>query len=418
MPFVWCNPIFGLLLYFGCNIIRPEIVFWNFSSGSFAFKTYYIVLILVVILKGYICNVKKTYVDSAFLLIWLGIAVILSLYFSPYSDDDKIYYAIEILKIIGICLIMVLIVTNFDDLNRVQVWLVVCFFILGLYGIKQSLAGNDRLERLMGMGWGDSNGIAAIFVLFLPVALSYYYRDNYPKYISLLATFVIFLIVVCTKSRGGFLGLTTSIIAFGYYARNFKMLFKLIMPMILLVSPFITDSYIERLRTMQKAESLDTSALSRFMLWEAGIMIFRDNPIIGSGFLSFPEAKMKYKELFLNDREGDVLYEIVFREENKLVTHNAYIQVFADMGIVGGIPFCLIVFGGIFKGVKLRGMFLKDNLDKNKLSMAAGICAGMTGFAVSVITIDAVLCFFIYIQAVSLSILWNLIIKERSHVVS
>ena len=64
----------------------------------------------------------------------------------------------------------------------------------------------------MGKSWGDSNGVAAMFVLFFPVALSFINVTHAKllRYFALFSTLVIVLLIFYTNSRGGFLGLSAA----------------------------------------------------------------------------------------------------------------------------------------------------------------------------------------------------------------
>ena len=252
-----------------------------------------------------------------------------------------------------------------------------------------------------------------MFVMFLPVALATYFtQQGRVRFVTVSGIFVILIVIVCTKSRGGLMGLLCSMAAFGYYSRNMKKAVAIGALAVLIALPFVTDSYLERLQALEGTESLDLSARSRFVLWRAGMMIFIDNPITGSGFLTYPETKMKYENRFIEI--DDEVRHAVFNKEKLLVTHNAFIQVLADLGMLGGIPFCLLMLGGILKGLKVRSIIDRISPCKDELILLAGICAGLTGFTICIVTIDAVLCPFIYIQACFAALLLKDILNKRT----
>lgn len=340
------------------------------------------------------------------LMLWMLTAVFLSIFFTQYHVETNLYYAIELLKLFGICALIYLLVIDYSDMQQLQNTLLVCMTFLGIWGIEQQFRGNERLEGLGGSAWGDSNGVAAVFVLFLPVALAKVYSSlkRRDMWISLGMVAVMVALIVCTKSRGGLLGLLACIFCFGFYAREMSKVLKVAAIIALFAAPFATDAYLERMKTMQTTDSeeIDGSARSRLILWRAGLMVLADNPVLGTGFMTYPEAKMNYEHNFLN--LDDSFREWVFRKENKKVTHNTYIQILSDCGITGGLPFILLITGAIRTGFYARNK-LKDQPDNSQLLMLSGFCAGLTGFAVCIVFIDAIQSTFLFVQLVCAGIL-------------
>jgi O-antigen ligase len=290
--------------------------------------------------------------------------------------------------------------------------MLVCLSFIGIWGIEQQFRGNDRLEGLGGNAWGDSNGVAAIFVMFLPVAIARLFTSGSrrEKLAALGVVAIMVALVVCTKSRAGLLGLVAGIVAYGYFSCSMKKVVIAGLLMSLAAAPFATQAYLERMRTMKSAETLDDSARSRLVLWKAGLMIFADNPLVGTGFLTYPQAKMRYERHF--DQLDDKFRAEVFREQDRKVTHNTYIQMMADCGLMGIVPFLLLIAGGVFAGVRARSYRARHPDQRDQLTLLCGLSAGITGYAVCMITADMVTVMFLYVQLTFTAILSHLIAEQ------
>lgn len=413
IPLVFKRPLWGVAIYLGANVIRPEMLFWGGSGGAYVFKVYYGLIVVAAFFNGYFSRIGLVFRKEFLLMIWLTVAVYVSVLFAQYPVFRGDYYVEELLKGFGICALMYMLVEGIEDIKRLQNVLLGCFAFLGVWGIEQQFRGNERLEGLGGSAWGDSNGVAATFVLFLPVALAKMYSsENRKEYWQAVAIVSIMVaLIVCTKSRAGFLGLVVAVVSYGFYSRGLRQIAVASLLMAVAALPFATDAYLDRMKTMESSESLDPSAQSRLVLWEAGLMVFADNPVFGTGFLTYPEAKMKYEGRFLYlDPE---FRGWVFRAENKKVTHNTYIQVMSDCGLFGAVPFFLLIFGGIYAGVRCRRLQRLSTPDSGHLKWICGISAGITGFAVCIITIDSLMNLLLYVQLVFAAITYRFLVSSR-----
>lgn len=407
----WClkRPILALAIYLGANILRPEMFFWGGHTGSYLFLVYSAVIVIASFGGNYFSNLGRLRSREFLLMTWLFLAVLVSMFFADYYVIRSSYYAFELGKGFVICAFIYLLVSEFSEIRMVQNALLGCLALLGVWGVQQHFRGNERLEGLGGSAWGDSNGVASVFVLFLPVALAKAFSGSSRKerLFGWGCVAVMVVLVICTKSRGGLLGLVAAAVAFGFFTGRFRNVVVAALFMAVMALPFVTDSFLERVKTMESGRSLDGSASSRLVLWQAGLMIFTDHPVLGSGFLTYPEAKMKYQNRF-NDLDPD-FKGWVFREVDKKVTHNTYIQMLADCGLLGAIPFFLLVLGGVRAGFLARREAAADPAmapeKREQLTWLAGISAGLAGFAVCILTIDSLLLPFIYVQLVFAGVL-------------
>ncbi|CAH2031395.1 O-antigen ligase family protein [Trichlorobacter ammonificans] len=412
LPLVLKRPLWALTIYLGATVIRPEMLFWGGTSGSYVFMVYYLATLVGLYLRGELLNVGRVLQREFLLMLWMLGAILLSIELAQYPVFREYYYFIELLKGFLLCGCLYLLVKDFDDFRKIQVALLCCFAFLAVWGIDQHFRGNERLEGLGGSAWGDSNGVAATFILFLPAALALVFTaENRKQFWSGLGIAALMVaLIICTKSRSGLIGLAVALAMFGYYSRNMFRIARIAVILMVVALPFATQQYLERMNTMTGEGGFEQSARDRMAMWQAGLLIFADNPLVGTGFLTFPEAKMRYQDHFQHLDEE--FRASLFRVENKKVTHNTYIQLLADTGLLGALPFCLLVAGGIVLGLKARRLLAGAGELRRELLWISGLCAGIAGFAVCILSIDAAMSLELYVQLILASILYRITMER------
>ena len=414
VPLVLKRPLLGMMVYLGATVVRPEMLFWGSKTGSYVFMVYYVTTFTGMFLQGDFERIGRAVRRETMLMLWLLGAILLSVVLAQYPIFRGFYYVIELLKGFGICALLYLLVNNFEDFRKIQSVLLGCFAFMAVWGIDQHFRGNERLEGLGGSAWGDSNGVAATFILFLPVALAWAFasekRKHYWIYMGIAALMV--ALIVCTQSRSGLIGLVVSLAVLAFFSRSPLRVVRIVTILAIAALPFATQQYIGRMNTMAGDEAFQSSASDRITLWKAGLYIFADNPLVGTGFLTFPEAKMNYEDRFMYLE--DMFRESIFRADNKKVTHNTYIQLLSDCGLFGAAPFVLLIGGAVSLGLKARRMLLVSSEYTKELLWLSGLCAGIAGFAVCILSIDAAMSIELYVQIVLAAILYRIIIDKSA----
>lgn len=412
IPLVLKRPLWGMTFYLGASIVRPEMLFWGSRTGSYVFMVYFITTFVGMFLRGDFGQIGRVVQRETVLMGWLLAAILLSVMLAQYPVFRGYYYVLELVKTFCLCAFLYMLVNDFEDFRRIQSVLLGCFAFMAVWGIDQHFRGNERLEGLGGSAWGDSNGVAATFILFLPVALARAFASEkrLQYWMSMGIAALMATLVVCTQSRSGLIGLIVSLAVLAFYSRQTLKVAQMVSILAIAVLPFATKQYIDRMNTMAGDEAFQSSAIDRVTLWKAGFMVFSDNPVVGTGFLTFPEAKMKYEDRFLY--LDDELRESVFRADNKKVAHNTYIQLLSDCGLFGAIPFVLLLGGGISLGMRARKMLRVSSEYQAELTWVSGLCAGITGFAVCILSIDAAMSIELYVQIVLAAILYRIIMGK------
>ncbi len=160
-------------------------------------------------------------------------------------------------------------------------------------------------------------GIVANFVLQL------YVRDKGIKMFYMASLAVLLAQLVLTSSRGGVLTLIAILIAALIFLPNRKAVLWVLGlgvfcgAIVLFIRPDIWD------RMLAIFHNMEVSNPQRLYLWKAGIAIFKDNPIIGTGLGTFQTVFLKDYSTFKTVSDGATL------------SHTTILTIAAELGIVG-----------------------------------------------------------------------------------
>jgi putative inorganic carbon (hco3(-)) transporter len=205
---------------------------------------------------------------------------------------------------------------------RVVVILLVAALCLVNWSFLRSTSGRDfshfsyDIRDAGVMGYAGENGFAAFvaqFTVFF-ITLFFFLRTKIVRMVLLL---VISLSVYCllfSFSRGGYLGCLAGITFMALYRKR-----KLLLGVIILLAMWqviLPRAVQERIdMTYDSNEgALDSSAGERVSLWKDAAVLIEKNPIVGSGFDT---------------------YQFMRRVGSFSDTHNYYLKVLVEMGLIG-----------------------------------------------------------------------------------
>ncbi|MGM9924958.1 MAG: O-antigen ligase family protein [Bacillus sp. (in: firmicutes)] len=131
----------------------------------------------------------------------------------------------------------------------------------------------------------------------------------------------------------------------------------------------LTPEEIEEIKEKEQEKAIsETAVVSRTTLWKTGLVMYRDNPVLGVGmgnyYTRYKEFVTKYPELDI----GHDAYSV----------HNSYIKVAAETGTVGILSFLSFY---IVYFIYLIRLYFKQNDELGKV-VAAGVCVGSVTFMV------------------------------------
>jgi putative inorganic carbon (HCO3(-)) transporter len=269
-----------------------------------------------------------------------------------------------------IFLLFFLVLASIRSAKQMQILLfVVCLSMLAL---NRNYIGTMRQRDLStfsydlrdegSMGYAGVNGLAALEAQFSVFLLGLYsvHKKILPKigYLVLLGTSLVSL--TYTLSRGGYAALLVGAFFVGI-VKNRKLVVILVL-FLCVWQTVVPNAVRERVfMTRDRSGQLDSSAGDRVTIWENAVEIIRGNPAIGTGFdtYKFMHAVGPYED-----------------------THNYYIKVMLEMGVVG-----LIIFLGIISRMFAAGYSLFRTAAADDFLRGLGL--GLAGMVVATVVLNA-----------------------------
>lgn len=238
-------------------------------------------------------------------------------------------------------------VNNIKTLKQIK-WLIIAMiltmFIMDYYTGNQIkwMSGIISRDKIHGtFVWLGPNELAAFYATYTFVLLGILFFDRVKLRRILLVTAII-LNIYCALflySRGAYVAILVGFI-FISFIKNKKFLIPLII-LLLFWQAILPKKVVERINeTKTEDGTLDPSSQHRLDMWKQCFNLLKNNPIMGLGFNAIP-----YLGLTLGD------------------THNIYVKVLTEQGIIGIAIFLILLFTALKTGWRLyksaKNMFLK-----------------------------------------------------------
>lgn len=190
---------------------------------------------------------------------------------------------------------------------------------------------NPDIQRRVFSTFDNPNILAEYLILTIPISLALLYnsRDLLRKLLVFLSISLQVLCIVFTYSRGGWLGLFFAILIFSIFVDK-RLLFLYLFGLIgLIISN--QQAIITRISTITSLE--DTSNLYRIELWKDSLKIIKDYWYSGLGF-----GIDSFKDIHRHYASPGIL---------GAHSHNTFLQIFLESGILGLIGFIVFTVNSI-----------------------------------------------------------------------
>lgn len=236
-----------------------------------------------------------------------------------------------------VLLIFILMVNSITSPRRIEHLCRVIVLAFGYVAVRAcfdyargvNLVEGGRIAGAAGGFFENPNDLALNLAAFLPLAMIAVKRPGSFLYRGVAAaiTLVMLTAIVFTKSRSGMLGTAAMMLVFLFSTRSLKPMTLIAAVMVgMLVLPALPQSFWDRMESITDA-SMDTtgSREQRAELMEKAVNVFLDYPLTGIGAgqfqnFAYPNEKRTWR-----------------------VTHNAYLQLAAELGIFGIIAFVYLI---------------------------------------------------------------------------
>ncbi len=304
-------------------------------------------------------------------------------------------------------------------IDRLLLVIIIVGTAMALYGILQYFgidfefwAGNIARNQVFGL-FGNVNYFAEFMILPLALSLGLFFSREkiFNRIFLLIALIIMGIALLLTFTRGSLLAIavTIPVLIFFYYQsaaselgkkhyRRFAFYFLIlvIVAAALLYIPHPLNqkgSTLGNLRERVTIESLTSgsSILRRVAIWKFTWMMIEERPLLGSGIGTYGYQSLPYQAEFFAQGNNRDIYPHGFAVQ----AHNEYLQMWAEMGIIGLLLFLGIIFT-YYRNIFINFRKMGEKGKAITISLAGGVTA---------VLVDALFGFPLQLAA-SLSLFW------------
>jgi putative inorganic carbon (hco3(-)) transporter len=260
-------------------------------------------------------------------IVLFGILMVLAV---PFARHFGFAYATAksfvFYMIIG-ALVMIQFINTYSRWERYLRWSVMLSGVTAIIGI----ASGGRIAGIPALG--DENDFCLYLNTVIPLAffLAQGSRSLNRKMIFYGCVVLFVLAVLMTFSRGGFVGLV-AVGLFMVMKTPYKLVGSFLIGLLALSIYFTAPGeYWQEIESIKTENIEEGTGKTRVEYWKAGVKIFKDNPIMGVGPKNYGVWLPDYHATEQHKRWGRV-------------AHSVYIDVLAEMGILGALLFLALIW--------------------------------------------------------------------------
>jgi probable O-glycosylation ligase (exosortase A-associated) len=364
------EPFFGVLAYAMLAFLRPQDVFWGLAGARLTMLVSSFTLVATAIQfvakpdLRFLWRRQNLFVGLLWLFLWLS---------TMYGDfgvrqDKWMDYWNKLFLIYFISLAVV----NSESKLYVLAWvLMLSIGYLAWWANERYFLDGWRVVHgpgKRGSAFFDENDFAMVLVMSVPF-LWYIMRTTTHRLVRLGLLGMLPLAahaVMVTFSRGGFLGLSASMLVVALRERNRKLGGALIAAGVVFFLVFAGDEYRNRIGSIDEYEE-DKSASGRIEAWEVGGRMMARNPFFGVGLKQFVEAFPYYGNY--EPREA----------------HNSWVQLGSECGLIALGSYGMLVLFTLMaiRNVRKRVPLLPEGRNRELADMLSRIYeATLVGYLV------------------------------------
>lgn len=221
-----------------------------------------------------------------------------------------------------------------------------------------------KMGAWAGTNFMTENNYGFHFSVFSPfLYFQIFDKDRSEKWLWIVASIILLGAAAINGSRGSWVAIAIGV---GFTVAGFLMtnpkkainalfiivVIALVGYIIMSLSPAISNAVNDRFQTMKSLEE-DKTYVVRKVLVRKGLTLFEESPVIGVGSARFAQERV---ELELPE-----LLRYADREAiEKKSSHNSYIQFLAEFGLIGALPFGVLLVYLFLRGLLLSFIEIKE----------------------------------------------------------
>lgn len=304
-------------------------------------------------------------------------------------------------------------IINEQQINRILNVIVIIGGLFGIYGILQYQGidfsfwtGNIGRQNVFGL-FGNVNYFAEYLIIPLTIAIPLFFvsKNKMKKLLLIIGILAMGTSLILTFTRGSYLSFGTSLIFMFFlfifsrgktFIKDNKKLFIIIfLAIILIISLFVIPNPLNKPGTIISKIKDRTSVTQltqsysikrRIATWKFTILMIKDHPLLGSGIGTYKYNTLKYQAEFFEQGENRALYPYGFADR----AHNEYLQLWAEMGMIGLGIFIWLMVCYFNYGIKI--------LNKIKNHYKQAILIGLMG-SIAAVLVDGIFGFPLHLAA-------------------
>lgn len=230
------------------------------------------------------------------------------------------------------------VVRNESDQKTIMFLMITVVFLLAFRNFTGFSAGSSFQydKRASGPFWRaglGANVFGAFAVHYFAAFLGMFLMGLGRRWRIMLLVTIIFTLhpILFAYSRGAYLGFLGALLFYGIIKK--RVLIVIVIVIVIAWQSLLPPSVVDRIAmTREETGSLESSAAHRIVLWELAVELFENNPVFGSGYGSFA----------LSVPEGELTD-----------THNYYLKMLAEQGVIGLALFLIILYRAFRSGWRL-----------------------------------------------------------------
>lgn len=326
-------------------------------------------------------------------------------FFSIINSPQKMFSFYNAYHLIGKYLLIYYLavqsITTEKHIKTVFVVLGISAVIVLLYGFFQyfmgiNTAGMDwtdtktfpEVTRRIFSTWENPNLLAGYLNIIMALAFGTFIFAGGRTVRIIIGSFLILAAIGLglTYARGAYLSIVMVIAAYGVFCKR-----KIIFPLVVLLAGlmYIDTPLFNRMTSI--FTTIDTSSELRLALWESTIEMILDHPLLGIGWGAYYFVYPSY-DFYMQGNFIKVVH-----------AHNMYLNIAAEIGLVGFAAFMTCLGGNIWRALKvykhLSTNFLRGALLGCGLALTAIAFNGFTDFVLFNTRLTMLFCTVMAVEA-------------------